>query len=939
MAKEKPLVYNMLLNGILKVSSYIFPVIAYPYASRILNPEGIGRVSFATSVLAYFMVLAQLGIPTYGIQVCARIREDKEKLSRTAHELFFINLFMTFISYILFAVLVFCIPQMRNDKALFLVMSTTVLLNTIKVEWLYQAIGQYSYITSRALIFKIAAIPLLFIFVRNETDYIYYGILTVFASQASGILNFFHIRKYIFIKPLGHYKIMPHIRQVFVLFAVSCATMVYTNLDTFMLGMIKDKAETGYYNAAVNIKVLLVNIVTAVVIVLLPQMSRYLDKGMGKEFKDTFRKMVNAIIWLVCPVVIYFIYFARESIMLVSGPAYSKSVIPMQIIMPTVLLIGLTNIIGIQVLAAMGKGKDTLYSVMAGAFVDLILNILFIPEYGAVGAATGTLVAEIVVLIVQYIYIRKISDNLFSGFHWKRLLMACFAGSIAALWIKFLNIPAFIALVLSAMLFFGVYGGILLLWKEPLFVEILERVKDILPEDVFTKKENTINFYLVTGMEMRKDMGKKNYYFRNIADDFMGHWKIVVPFIIICVLAAGATGYKKSNQINSLSPVQQEKVDLYNEQLAAYDTQIEENQNSLDIVAEEIEKLQKYIDNSDYMKLQPANVQVAVAQYTVMNTAIENIPYILSAFTNYLAYGNAYECLEKEYGVEKAEYLRELLSWSTNGNMLNITVVHYDKKQGKEVLETVQAGLESYIPEIKKAQGKFSLKPMKSTFYTKVDNDLTNAQNGKMDTLKNYKASYVDYSNRVASSKSSKAAYIEENTPEVIEAAAPGKKLLVIYIVFGAAAGCVIPFVVFSLRYLFSDRIRSAKELIRTDIPVFPCNNSKKSQEDSMASGIVELNLLVEKYNAEGFYLDLLSENDAVLKVSEEITSAFSKKEISVKSGVLTGDNARSLEDMIEKKYAVIVVKAGKNTYPQLASQLGTCQKFGVPVWGCIVVE
>lgn len=154
MAKEKSLAYNMLLNGLLKVSSYIFPLVAFPYASRVLLPEGVGRVSFATSFITYFAMLAQMGIPTYGIQACAKVRDNKTELSRTAHELFLINIFMALISYIILAVSLLLVPKLQEDKTLFLVMSVMILLNVIGAEWLYQAVEQYAYITARALVLK-----------------------------------------------------------------------------------------------------------------------------------------------------------------------------------------------------------------------------------------------------------------------------------------------------------------------------------------------------------------------------------------------------------------------------------------------------------------------------------------------------------------------------------------------------------------------------------------------------------------------------------------------------------------------------------------------------------------------------------------------------------------------------------------------------------------
>lgn len=926
MAKEKSLAYNMLLNGILKVSSYIFPVVAYPYAARILHPEGIGRVSFATSVLTYFMIFAQLGIPTYGVQVCAKVRDDKETLSKTVHELFFISMLMTLFSYILFVVLLFNVPKLYSDKSLFLAMSVMVLLKNIGIEWFYQAIEQYSYITSRALIFKIVAIPFLFILIREKSDYIYYGVITVVASYASGIFNLCHAHKYINIKLLGHYHIGRHIKQTVVLFAVSCATMVYTNLDTLMLGMMKGSTETGYYNAAVNIKLLLSSFINAIVMVLLPRMSYYLQKGMETEFKNTFRKAVHIMLWLVFPVAVYFIFFAKESIEIVSGPAFANSVIPMQIIMPTVFLIGLTNIIGLQILVAMEKGKITLYSVIAGAASDLIFNIILIPRYGAAGASMGTLVAETVVLLVQYIYICSIVGNPFLNFNWKRLSASVFLGSVATVWVKFLDIPAICSLLLSAVLFFGCYGIILLLKKEPIILEMLCQVESTFRQYRTHNKQRT-----VSKIEMRKDMNRKSYYFKKIADDYIRHLKIIVPLVIICALAMGALGYRKVHQIKYLSDEQQTKVDIYNEQLKAYDKQIEEAEGNIAIIEEEIRKLQKYIDESMYMKLVPANVYIAVAQYVVTDTVDPGS--VMYALTNFFAYGNAQHYLETKYGSDTSVYLRELFSWSANGNVLNITVLHYERNEGKKLLKVLQKGLKKHLPKVVKVYGKFSLKQMESMFYTKVDNDLTNWQNGRMDTLKNYNISLADYNSRLVSNKSAKETYIEDNTPDVLEAAALGNKMLVIYIIFGILLGFVLPFAIFTLRYIISDKIRSAKELIHMDVPVFSCGSRDAEFE------ITELGLMAKKCQTDGFFLNLMSEDESVKSVSEKIISAFKDREIAVSSGVMAGENAKELEIMIEKQYAVIVLKANENTYPQLSRQMGICQKFGIPVWGCIVIE
>lgn len=154
MQKERSLKFNFIMNSLLTVSSIIFPLITFPYVSRILLPEGNGKVSFVASVVAYFSMLSQLGIPTYGIRACAKVRNNKEELSRTVHELFIINLIMSFLVYFIFACSLYLVPQFREEKTLFIITSLTIIFNAIGVEWLYKGLEQYAYITVRSIIFK-----------------------------------------------------------------------------------------------------------------------------------------------------------------------------------------------------------------------------------------------------------------------------------------------------------------------------------------------------------------------------------------------------------------------------------------------------------------------------------------------------------------------------------------------------------------------------------------------------------------------------------------------------------------------------------------------------------------------------------------------------------------------------------------------------------------
>ena len=469
---------NFVMNVVLTVSNFLFPLISFPYVSRILLPEGTGRVDFATSLISYFAIFAQLGIPTYGIRACAKVRDDREKLTRTAHELLMINLIMSALTYAALFIAVNTIPRLLEEKALILVVSMTILLGSIGMEWLYKALEQYTYITARSLAFKLVALAAVFLLIRSQEDYVIYGGITIFAASASNVLNLINARKYIGFRPVGGYDLRRHLRPVAIFFAMACATTIYTHLDNVMLGFMATDADVGFYGAAVKIKSILVNVVTALGAVLLPRLSWYVEQGDMAEFRRLTRKALHFILLAAAPLTVYFIFFAREGILLLSGKAFEGSVVPMQVIMPTLLLIGITNILGMQILVPTGREKAVLYSEIAGAAVDVALNAWLIPRMQATGAAIGTLAAEIVVLAAQAYALRGEIGGAVKGIRYGNIAAGILLAAAAGVWVKATGWRPVVTLAVSAVLFFGVYGGFMFLRKEEIVLELTSQLKN-----------------------------------------------------------------------------------------------------------------------------------------------------------------------------------------------------------------------------------------------------------------------------------------------------------------------------------------------------------------------------------------------------------------------------------------------------------------------------
>lgn len=464
--------YNFIMNIIVKISSFIIPLIALPYITHVLGAGGSGKVAFANSVISYFLIIAQLGIPTYGVRICAQVRNDKENLTKTVQELLIINLFMVVVSYMILGLMLVIVPRFRTERPLLLLISSGILLNSIGMEWLYQATEQYRYIAVRNISFKIVSLILMFLLVKESKDYIAYGVVLVMGSYGSNLFNLYNSRKILLMKRYNTYELKRHLRPIMTFFALSVAVSIYTNMDTIMLGFIAGDVQVGYYNLATKIKIVLAMVVSALGPVVLPRVSFYLEQNEWNNFYCLCGKSLHFVVIIVIPVTIYFIVMAKQTIYILGGSEYAAAIPCMQMIMLALLPLGVGNIACMQILTPLGKEKLTMYSTIVGAIVNLLANAICIPPLGAVGAAVGTVLAEIIVAGIQVYYARDILKKIVKGIP----LCKIFATSLISIFVMLLlkvhvSLLPLLQIVATAIVFFGTYFLLLLFFQETLVCE------------------------------------------------------------------------------------------------------------------------------------------------------------------------------------------------------------------------------------------------------------------------------------------------------------------------------------------------------------------------------------------------------------------------------------------------------------------------------------
>lgn len=465
--KIKTVKFNFLMNLLLTASNFLFPLITFPYVSRVLSPIGTGKVAFAYSFISYFTILASFGVANYGIRAVAKVRDDKDQLSKTVQEILFINIVCMVIVYVLFLVAVICVPELNAEKQLFFIASFQILFTIVGLEWLYKGIEQYQYIAFRSIIFKLISLIIIFLCITTKDDYIIYAFVLVFATVGSGIMNIINLRKIIFIKRYENYEIMRHIKPMSIFFISTIAVSIYVNVNVVLLGFISGNEEVGYYNAAYRIRDLMVSVSTALGAVLLPRLSYYIENNMLDEFNRIISKTVQFILCFSLPLVIFCILFARPAILLLAGLEYEPSVPLLQILSLIILIVGVSNLTGIQMLIPLNQEKFFCYSLVIGAIVSLLLNVLLIPKYAAIGAAISITLTELSIMCYQLFVLRKYILVMFSDISWIKLSVASAVSVVIFLVVK--DVVLFSRLInflMLSLLFFISYFCILLILKE-----------------------------------------------------------------------------------------------------------------------------------------------------------------------------------------------------------------------------------------------------------------------------------------------------------------------------------------------------------------------------------------------------------------------------------------------------------------------------------------
>lgn len=480
--RKKNMGINAILNVIRQGLSVLFPLITFPYALRVLGAEGIGKVTYISSIISYFTLIAMLGVSTYAVREGAKIRDDRKKATEFFSQVFTINIIFTVISYGLLCGITVLSPQLSKYTLLILIQSFSIISTTLAVDWINTVYEDFMSITIRSIVSHMISLILLFLLVKSSSDYYIYASLMILSVGITNVYNFFYCRKkYIKLKLVKNMHFLRHIKPMIVMFANLVTISIYVNFDTTMLGIIKGDYAVGLYTVAVKIYNIIKNIMAAIYSVTIPRLSQFYGKDEMKKYKKLNTDIWAYMILLMLPACMGLASISKDVIYIMGGEGYLEATLALQILAGSLLFAVFGGLITACLNITIGKEFNNLIASVCAAILNVVLNLFFISKWGQNGAAFTTLLAEAFV----FTYCFKKIENKEIYFDFRKLKIEFFHAALGSIlmminsWYIHVHIinPVF-SLCLSISIGVILYVALLIVLKDSYVIDILTNIKN-----------------------------------------------------------------------------------------------------------------------------------------------------------------------------------------------------------------------------------------------------------------------------------------------------------------------------------------------------------------------------------------------------------------------------------------------------------------------------
>ena len=401
---QKSIKKNYVYNLYYQILTIITPLITAPYLARVLGADGIGTISYTDSVAAYFVLLATMGISTYGQREISYVQDNIEERSHVFWNTKVLEIITSGIS--LCAFVLFSLYQ--ENIIIYLIFSFNILAVLMDVTWFFQGMEEFGKTVLRNIIVKLLGIIYIFLFVKTSDDIAVYAFGTCFFAFIANVSLWFYLPRYIDRIKFCDLHPFKDFKTVLSLFIPTVAIQVYTVLDKTMIGIVtKNSFENGYYEQAIKMSKMTLMFVISLGTVMIPRIGYHYEQKQYDEVKRLVYRAYRFVWFLGIPLCFGLIGVASNFVPWFFGPGYEKVIVLLKILAFLILAIGISNVTGMQYLIPTKKQNTLTLTVIIGAVVNFTLNSLLIYFYQSIGAAIASVAAEVTVTVTQIMIVRQ----------------------------------------------------------------------------------------------------------------------------------------------------------------------------------------------------------------------------------------------------------------------------------------------------------------------------------------------------------------------------------------------------------------------------------------------------------------------------------------------------------------------------------------------------
>ena len=469
---------NFLYNIILTVSGYLFPFLTFPYVTRVLGPSGLGEANIVLSIIDYAVMLSTLGVGSIGVKEIAKCNADRNKLNEKFSELLSLHIIMMALISVIYFISVLSIPALRENLSLYVIGFCKIVFNVFLIEWFFSGLQNFKYITLRTIVTRLVYVVLIFVFVKSEVDILPYVLITIFQVILNAIINTNYAKRYVSYN-FSLKNFCKNLKAVCSLGLNYILLSFYGTFITMYLGFACDAETVGIYTTSTKLYSILLSIISAFNGVLMPYLNSLYGRGNNKQVKELIEKSINLILFVSIPVIGFCFSLSPEIVRFIAGQGYEQAILPFQIVIFQILLVGLAQIFEPQILLTYDKIKEITIITAYTAIGSVVIMFLFGEQYGAIAAACAITIPHIFECLLLYMGSKKILDF---SMPWRSVftysVLTLLIVSVLQL-LRLLDIHYMLRLFISSFVTLLLYVIPLYIQKNSILGIIINKIKNI----------------------------------------------------------------------------------------------------------------------------------------------------------------------------------------------------------------------------------------------------------------------------------------------------------------------------------------------------------------------------------------------------------------------------------------------------------------------------